>query len=151
MLYPTQITSEGRSKGSDTQRRPREKELGLGATLCCPIAIFKRLQLEQVALVGVADGIDTSTVDAKMALTFKSLMIEVYLDQRGELALAAAGVDRGRMEHERELRLRAGRGEQLRDAWLGTIPARECVWPQNGPTKKNAVSAFWANTAYSLS
>lgn len=42
--------------------------------------IFKRLQFKQVPLVGVADGIDTSTVGAKMAFTFKSLMSEMYLD-----------------------------------------------------------------------
>ena len=42
--------------------------------------IFKRLQFRQVPLVGVADGIDTSTAGAKMAFTFKSLMSEMYLD-----------------------------------------------------------------------
>ena len=42
--------------------------------------IFKKLQFKQVPLIGVADGIDTSTVGAKMAFTFKSLMSEMYLD-----------------------------------------------------------------------
>ena len=42
--------------------------------------IFKKLQFKQVPLIGVADGIDTSMVGAKMAFTFKSLMSEMYLD-----------------------------------------------------------------------
>ncbi len=42
--------------------------------------IFKKLQFKQVPLIGIADGIDTSTVGAKMAFTFKSLMSEMYLD-----------------------------------------------------------------------
>ena len=42
--------------------------------------IFKRLQFEQVPLLGVADGIDTSSKHAKLSFTVKSLVADIYLD-----------------------------------------------------------------------
>lgn len=43
-------------------------------------AIFKRLQYAQVPLIGVADGIDTSSKHAKLSFTIKSLVADLYLD-----------------------------------------------------------------------
>ena len=42
--------------------------------------IFKLLQFRQVPLLGVADGIDTSTKHAKLSFTVKSLVADIYLD-----------------------------------------------------------------------
>ena len=42
--------------------------------------VFKRLQFAQIPLIGIADGIDTSTRDAKLSFTLKSLVAELYLD-----------------------------------------------------------------------
>ncbi len=42
--------------------------------------IFKRLQYASVPLLGVADGIDTSSKNAKLSFTVKSLVADLYLD-----------------------------------------------------------------------
>lgn len=42
--------------------------------------VFKQLQYDQVPLIGVADGIDTSRKTAKMEFTVKSLVSDMYLD-----------------------------------------------------------------------
>ena len=42
--------------------------------------IFKQLQFRQVPLLGVADGIDTSSKHAKLSFTVKSLVADIYLD-----------------------------------------------------------------------
>lgn len=42
--------------------------------------IFKRLQFVEVPLLGVADGIDTSSKNAKLSFTVKSLVADLYLD-----------------------------------------------------------------------
>jgi site-specific DNA recombinase len=42
--------------------------------------IFKLLQFRQVPLLGVADGIGTSTKHAKLSFTVKSLVADIYLD-----------------------------------------------------------------------
>lgn len=43
-------------------------------------AVFKRLQYLRVPLLGVGDGIDTSSKTAKMTYTLKSLVDDMYLD-----------------------------------------------------------------------
>ena len=42
--------------------------------------LFKRLRYERVPLISIADGIDTSTRDAKLSFTLKSLVADLYLD-----------------------------------------------------------------------
>ena len=42
--------------------------------------VFKRLQFAQIPLIGIADGIDTSSRDAKLSYTLKSLVADLYLD-----------------------------------------------------------------------
>ncbi len=67
--------------------------------------IFKRLQFRRVPLVGVADGIDTSALGAKMAFTLKSLMSDMYLDDlrdktlRGLEGRALAGFATGNVAY----------------------------------------------------
>lgn len=43
-------------------------------------AIFKALQFARVPLIGVADGIDTSSRDAKLSYTLKSLIDDMYIE-----------------------------------------------------------------------
>ena len=42
--------------------------------------IFRKLQFAQIPLIGVADGIDTSSKNAKLSFTVKSLVADLYLD-----------------------------------------------------------------------
>ena len=42
--------------------------------------LFKRLQYAGVPLIGIADGIDTSSKSAKLTFTVKSLVADLYLD-----------------------------------------------------------------------
>ena len=63
--------------------------------------IFKRLQFAQVPLIGIADGIDTSSKNAKLSYTVKSLVADLYLDDlrdktlRGLEGRAVAGYATG--------------------------------------------------------
>src|ERR1044071_6105858 len=67
--------------------------------------IFKRLQFEQVPLLGVADGIDTSSKHAKLSFTVKSLVADIYLDDlrdktlRGLEGRALAGFATGNVAY----------------------------------------------------
>ena len=42
--------------------------------------VFRKLQFAQIPLIGVADGIDTSSRDAKLSFTLKSLVADIYID-----------------------------------------------------------------------
>ena len=63
--------------------------------------VFKRLQYLQVPLLGVGDGIDTSSKHAKLTYTIKSLVSDLYLDDlrdktlRGLEGRALAGYSTG--------------------------------------------------------
>jgi site-specific DNA recombinase len=63
--------------------------------------LFKRLQFARVPLIGVADGIDTSSRHAKLSFTVKSLVADLYLDDlrdktlRGLEGRALAGLATG--------------------------------------------------------
>lgn len=63
--------------------------------------VFKQLQYLGVPLLGVADGIDTSSRQAKVAFTVKSLLADMYLDElrdktlRGLEGRALAGYSTG--------------------------------------------------------
>ena len=67
--------------------------------------IFKQLQFRKVPLVGVADGIDTSTKHAKLSFTVKSLVADMYLDDlrdktlRGLEGRALAGFATGNVAY----------------------------------------------------
>jgi site-specific DNA recombinase len=67
--------------------------------------IFKLLQFRQVPLLGVADGIDTSTKHAKLSFTVKSLVADIYLDDlrdktlRGLEGRALAGFATGNVAY----------------------------------------------------
>jgi site-specific DNA recombinase len=67
--------------------------------------IFKQLQFRQVPLLGVADGIDTSSKHAKLSFTVKSLVADIYLDDlrdktlRGLEGRALAGFATGNVAY----------------------------------------------------
>ena len=67
--------------------------------------IFKRLQFLRVPLIGVADGIDTSSKHAKLSFTVKSLVADIYLDDlrdktlRGLEGRALAGFATGNVAY----------------------------------------------------
>jgi site-specific DNA recombinase len=67
--------------------------------------IFKRLQFLKVPLIGVADGIDTSSKHAKLSFTVKSLVADIYLDDlrdktlRGLEGRALAGFATGNVAY----------------------------------------------------
>ena len=50
-------------------------------------AIFKQLQFARVPLIGVADGIDTSTKDAQLSFTMKSLVNDMYIKDLSDKTL----------------------------------------------------------------
>lgn len=67
--------------------------------------IFRRLQFLKVPLIGVADGIDTSSKHAKLSFTVKSLVADLYLDDlrdktlRGLEGRALAGFATGNVAY----------------------------------------------------